>query len=108
MFRIMQGDVGSGKTIVSMLSMANVIESNYQCALMGPTEILAHQHFELALKIFNNYNIKIEFLSGKTETKKRKAILKKLKEGKIDLPGKHVDFGNSFPLLLQQEIPTRF
>jgi len=85
MFRIMQGDVGSGKTIVSMLSLANVIESNYQCALMGPTEILAYQHFKLALKIFNNNNFKIEFLSGKTETRKRKEILRKLKEGKIDL-----------------------
>ena len=78
MFRIMQGDVGSGKTIVSMLSLANVIESNYQCALMGPTEILAYQHFKLALKIFNNNNFKIEFLSGKTETRKRKEILRKL------------------------------
>ena len=52
MFRILQGDVGSGKTIVSLLSLANVIESNYQCALMGPTEILANQHFHLAKKIF--------------------------------------------------------
>ena len=45
MFRIVQGDVGSGKTIVSLLSIANVIEAKYQCALMGPTEILAQQHF---------------------------------------------------------------
>ena len=50
MFRILQGDVGSGKTIVSLLSIANVIESNYQCALMAPTEILANQHFQLAKK----------------------------------------------------------
>ena len=52
MFRILQGDVGSGKTIVSLLSIANIIESNYQCAFMGPTEILAHQHYKLAQKIF--------------------------------------------------------
>ena len=51
MFRILQGDVGSGKTIVSLLAISNVIESGYQCALMGPTEILAKQHFELAKKI---------------------------------------------------------
>ena len=51
MFRIIQGDVGSGKTIVSLLSIANVIESNYQCALMAPTEILAKQHYNLAKKI---------------------------------------------------------
>ena len=49
MFRIVQGDVGSGKTIVSLLSIANVIEAKYQCALMGPTEILAQQHYNLSL-----------------------------------------------------------
>ena len=85
MFRILQGDVGSGKTIVSLLSIVNVIESNYQCALMGPTEILAFQHFKLAKKIFQNYNIKIEFLTGKTNAKKKNDILKDLKDGKIDL-----------------------
>ena len=50
MFRILQGDVGSGKTIVSLLAIANVIESNYQCAFMGPTEILAKQHYNLGKK----------------------------------------------------------
>ena len=50
MFRILQGDVGSGKTIVSLLTLANVIESGYQCAIMGPTEILTHQHYKLAKK----------------------------------------------------------
>ena len=85
MFRILQGDVGSGKTIVSLLSIANVIESNYQCALMAPTEILANQHFQLAKKIFKDLNLNIEFLSGKTEPKKRKKILFSLEKGKIDL-----------------------
>ena len=61
MFRLLQGDVGSGKTIVSLLSIANVIESNYQCAFMAPTEILSQQHFNLAKKLFKNKNIKIEF-----------------------------------------------
>ncbi len=85
MFRIVQGDVGSGKTIISLLSIANVIESRYQCALMGPTEILSFQHFELAKKIFKDTDLVIEFLTGKTELKKRKKILLDLKEGKIDL-----------------------
>ena len=84
MFRIIQGDVGSGKTIVSLLSILNVVQSKYQSALMSPTEILAKQHFELSKKIFNNL-IKIEFLTGKTEYKEKNQILKKLKEGKIDL-----------------------
>ena len=85
MFRIIQGDVGSGKTIVALLSIANVIESKYQCALMGPTEILAKQHFTTANKFFKNTDIKIGFLSGKTEFKERKLILDKLENGKIDL-----------------------
>ncbi len=85
MFRILQGDVGCGKTIVSLLSIINVIESNYQCALMGPTEILSYQHFKLAKNIFRKININIEFLSGNTEKKIKDEILKKLEDGKIDL-----------------------
>ena len=85
MFRIIQGDVGSGKTIVSLLSIINVISSGYQCALMSPTEILANQHYELAKKIFSNTNFKIDFLTGKTEYKKRKEILSNLSNGKIKL-----------------------
>ena len=90
MFRILQGDVGSGKTIVSFLTIANVLESNYQCALMSPTEILSLQHFQLAQKIFEKINIRIEFLTGKTSYSKRKEILKDLAEGKINfLIGTH-------------------
>ena len=84
MFRIIQGDVGSGKTIVSLLSIINVVKSGYQCALMAPTEILAKQHYQLSKKIFKN-TIKTEFLTGKTEYKLRKNILSKLEDGDIDL-----------------------
>ena len=85
MFRIIQGDVGSGKTIVSLLSILNVIKSGYQCALMSPTEILAKQHYTLIKKIFKNENFDIEFLTGKTEYKLRKIILGNLTSGKIKL-----------------------
>ena len=85
MFRILQGDVGSGKTIVSLLSISNIIESNYQCAFMGPTEILSIQHYKLAKKIFKNTQYKIEFLSGKTMQSKKKRILKQLENGEINL-----------------------
>ena len=85
MFRIMQGDVGSGKTIVSLLAIANIIESGYQCALMAPTEILANQHYELTKKIFKNTNFRIDFLTGKTEIKNRKKILKNLDSGETNL-----------------------
>ena len=85
MFRIIQGDVGSGKTIVSLLSILNVIKSGYQCALMSPTEILAKQHHILIKKIFKNENFDIEFLTGKTDYKLRNIILSNLKSGKIKL-----------------------
>ena len=83
MFRIIQGDVGSGKTIVSLLAIINAIKSGYQCALMSPTEILAKQHYDLAKKICKDFDSKIEFLTGKTEYKKRKKILSDLLNGKI-------------------------
>ena len=85
MFRIIQGDVGSGKTIVALLAIINVVKSGYQCALMGPTEILAKQHYELAKETFKNLNLKIDFLSGKTEYKKRKNIMGNIINGKTDL-----------------------
>ena len=75
MFRILQGDVGSGKTIVSFLTASYVTESKYQCALMAPTEILARQHYNLALKIFENTSMKIKFISGKIEYKEKKQII---------------------------------
>ena len=85
MFRIVQGDVGSGKTIVSLLALSNVIESGYQCALMAPTEILANQHFQLAKKIFKKNNFRIDFLTGKTENTDKKKIIKGLEIGSINL-----------------------
>ena len=84
MFRLLQGDVGSGKTIVSLLSALNTINSDFQVAMMAPTEILARQHFSLAKKIFPK-NIKIELLSGKSTYKDKKNILDKLSKKEIDI-----------------------
>ncbi len=85
MFRIIQGDVGSGKTIVSLLAIINVIKSGYQCTLMSPTEILAKQHYELSKKILDRGNFNISFLTGKTNYIERKEILNDLEKGKINL-----------------------
>ncbi len=85
MFRVVQGDVGSGKTIVSLLNIANVIESKFQCALMAPTEILANQHYVLAKQIFNNTDVKVSLLIGKTDSVKKKQIIEDLKNNKINL-----------------------
>ncbi len=93
MFRMLQGDVGSGKTIVSFITSANTLEAGFQSALMAPTDILAKQHYNLAKKIFNNTNITIEYLSSKTDSKNRKIILNKLANGKINfLIGTHSIF----------------
>ena len=85
MFRLLQGDVGSGKTIVSLIAASNVVESKYQVALMAPTEILAKQHFMLAKKIFKDSNIKINLLTGKTSNSEKKEILLNLENNKCNI-----------------------
>ncbi|WP_072090586.1 ATP-dependent DNA helicase RecG [Candidatus Pelagibacter communis] len=84
MFRLLQGDVGSGKTIVSLLAAINTINSGFQVAFMAPTEILARQHFTLAKKLFPK-NINIALISGKSEYKVKKEILQRLENNKIDI-----------------------
>ena len=84
MFRLLQGDVGSGKTIVSLISAQNVIFNKYQVAFMAPTEILAKQHFKLYKEIFEE-DFKAEILTGNTVYKKRQDILKKLENNEIKI-----------------------
>ena len=69
MIRLLQGDVGSGKTIVALISMLKVIESGYQAALMVPTSILAYQHYENFCKLLKEFNIRITLLTGKDKGK---------------------------------------
>ena len=92
MFRLLQGDVGSGKTIVSLIAAYNTINSGFQVALMAPTEILARQHFNLAKKLLPK-NVKIRLISGKSEYKDKKEILNELSNHDIDIVfGTHAIF----------------
>ena len=84
MFRLLQGDVGSGKTVVALISSLNVISCGYQVAIMAPTEILAKQHFTLTKELFEN-NINIGLLTSKTNYAERKKIIDNISNNKINI-----------------------
>ena len=93
MLRLLQGDVGSGKTIVAFLAMLNAVESGLQAAIMAPTEILAKQHFETIAPMCEDIGITAALLTGKTKGKARAEILSRLAEGSINiLIGTHALF----------------
>lgn len=85
MNRLLQGDVGSGKTIVAFITTYANYLSNYQTALMAPTEILAKQHYDNAKKVFKNTDMKIELLTSSLTNKKKEEIYNKLYNNEIDL-----------------------
>ncbi|WP_339046271.1 ATP-dependent DNA helicase RecG [Candidatus Mesenet endosymbiont of Agriotes lineatus] len=85
MVRLLQGDVGSGKTIVALFAMLNVVENNYQAALMAPTAILAEQHYNCFKEVFSEIDIKITLLTGKIKQKERKTIMPALQDGSLDI-----------------------
>lgn len=85
MNRLVQGDVGSGKTIVSFIAIFNVIKNGYQTVLMAPTEILANQHYSEMIKLFKDFNINIKLLTGSTSLKCKQEIKNNLKNGDIDI-----------------------
>lgn len=85
MNRLVQGDVGCGKTIISFVAMFNVIKNGFQSVLMAPTEILAKQHYESSKKLFSKYNIKVELLVGSLKESEKKAIREKIENGEVDI-----------------------
>ena len=85
MNRLLQGDVGSGKTIVAFISILINYFSGYQSALMAPTEILAEQHYHNFIKLFKDYGINVVLLTGKTSSSDKKKIYEKISNGGIDV-----------------------
>ncbi|MBL1422131.1 MAG: ATP-dependent DNA helicase RecG [Alphaproteobacteria bacterium] len=93
MVRLLQGDVGSGKTVVALMAMLNAIEAGYQTAIMAPTEILARQHLEFMTPYCNALGLQVEILTGRNKGKTRADILARLDSGEIDvLIGTHALF----------------
>ncbi|KJJ39146.1 ATP-dependent DNA helicase RecG [Aequorivita vladivostokensis] len=85
MNRLLQGDVGSGKTIVAFMSMLIALDNGFQACLMAPTEILSVQHYNGLFEMCNKLNTSIELLTGSTKTSKRKEIHEKLENGELDI-----------------------
>ncbi|MEN0004296.1 MAG: ATP-dependent DNA helicase RecG [Bacteroidota bacterium] len=85
MNRLLQGDVGSGKTIVGLMTMLMALDNEFQACLMAPTEILAQQHYQSITDYSKGLGIKVGFLSGSVKGKKRKEVLKWVAEGEIDI-----------------------
>lgn len=85
MNRLLQGDVGSGKTIVSIIATYKAVKSGYQVAVMAPTAILASQHLESFTEVLSKYGIKCELLVSSITKKKKDEILEKLQSGEIDV-----------------------
>jgi ATP-dependent DNA helicase RecG len=100
MLRLLQGDVGSGKTVVGLLAAAAVIEAGRQAALMAPTEILARQHLKTILPLANSAGLRVAILTGRERGRERSKILQRLVIGEIDLlVGTHA--------LFQEEVAFR-
>src|SRR3546814_14902336 len=81
MLRLLQGDVGSGKTLVDLLAMLNAVECGAQAALMAPTEILARQHFATVEPLARQTGVRVEILTGRDKGKARAAVVGRIAEG---------------------------
>lgn len=110
MNRLLQGDVGSGKTIVAAIAVMATVLAGYQVALMAPTEILASQHAEKLIKVFNGTHVKVALLTGAMTTKQRHQLTREIKTGQLNLiVGTHaliqngVDYANLGLVIIDEQ-----
>ena len=85
MNRLLQGDVGSGKTIVSLMVMLIAIDNGFQSCILAPTEILANQHFKSLSELLIDYDVKVDLLTGSSKTRERNLIHSNLLSGKTNI-----------------------
>jgi ATP-dependent DNA helicase RecG len=85
MNRLLQGDVGSGKTLVSLLSMLIALDNGFQAAMMAPTEILAQQHYGTLSRFLEKMPLRVRLLTGSTKSAERRSIIQALNAGEIDI-----------------------
>lgn len=85
MARLVQGDVGSGKTIVAALTALNVVKNGYQVAVMAPTEILAKQHYQTFVKILTKHGINTQFIAGSSTKSQKEEVIRQMKTGTVDI-----------------------
>ena len=96
MLRLLQGDVGSGKTIVALITLANVLKKNIQAAIMVPTEILAIQHYNYFSDLFKDTKVKIVLLTSKINSKEKESVKKEIEDGEAKIIiGTHAIFQKS-------------
>ncbi len=85
MNRLLQGDVGSGKTLVALMCMLIALDNGYQSCIMAPTEILAEQHLETIVSFLNGMDVRVELLTGMVKGKRRREVLEGLADGSVDI-----------------------
>jgi ATP-dependent DNA helicase RecG len=85
MNRLLQGDVGSGKTLVALMSILIALDNNYQACIMAPTEILANQHYESISRFLHDLPVQVRLLTGSTPTSERKTIHQELLDGQLEI-----------------------
>ena len=91
MSRLLQGDVGSGKTVVALYAMLVAVANRLQAAILAPTEVLAEQHYLTLSNLLRDSNVSIELVSGRTKRESKGAVARHVAQGKVHIAGSHLE-----------------